>query len=122
MMRTTIDGLTKAKLLGAPVPILKTAHRKGAQSVPQGRMEKTMKYLVAGLGLIFAMGSANAFAITPSDQSAFNLCKAFVLTTYGSDARVTLHKIKRNTIELYVIKDGKTKVSCDKATYALTEV
>ena len=81
-----------------------------------------MKKLVAGLGLIFAMGSTNAFAITPKDQSAFNLCKAFALTAYGSDARVTLHKVKRNTIELYVIKDGKTKVSCDKATYALTEV
>ena len=81
-----------------------------------------MKKLVAGLGLIFAVGSANTFAVTPADQSAFNLCKAFALSDYGSDARVKLHKIKRNTIELYVIKDGKTKVSCDKATYALTEV
>jgi hypothetical protein len=81
-----------------------------------------MKKLVAGLGLIFAMGSINAFAATPSDQSAFNLCKAFALSAYGSDARVKLHKIKRNAIILYVIKDGKTKVSCDKVTYALTEI
>jgi hypothetical protein len=122
MMRTTTDGLTKAKLLGAPVPILKTAHRKGAQSVPKGRMEKTMKYLVAGLGLIFAMSSANTFAVTPADQNAFNLCKAFALSAYGSDARVELHKVKSNTIELIVIKDGKTKVSCDKATFALSEI
>ena len=81
-----------------------------------------MKKLVAGLGLIFAVGSANVFAITPADQSAFNLCQAFALSAYGSDARVTLHKVKRNAIILYVHKDGKTKVSCDKATYALTEV
>jgi len=81
-----------------------------------------MKKLVAGLGLIFAVGSANVFAITPADQSAFNLCQAFALSAYGSDARVTLHKVKRNVIILYVHKDGKTKVSCDKATYALTEV
>lgn len=81
-----------------------------------------MKKLVAGLGLIFAVGSANVFAITPADQSAFNLCQAFASAAYGSDARITLHKIKRNAIILYVHKDGKTKVSCDKATFALTEV
>lgn len=81
-----------------------------------------MKKLVTGLGLILAMGSANAFAITPLEQSQFNLCKSFAVTQYGSDARVELHKIKRDTIELIVIKDGKTKVSCDKATYALTEI
>ena len=81
-----------------------------------------MKYLATGLGLIFAMGSANAFAVTPLEQSQFNLCKSFVIAQYGSDARVELHRIKRDTIELIVIKDGKTKVSCDKATYALTEV
>ena len=81
-----------------------------------------MKKLVAGLGLIFAVGSANVFAVTPADQTAFNLCKAFASTAYGSDARIKLHKIKRNEIILYVIKDGKTKVSCDKATYALTEI
>ena len=44
------------------------------------------------------------------------------MAQYGSDARVELHRVKRDTIELIVIKDGKTKVSCDKATYALTEV
>lgn len=81
-----------------------------------------MKKLVAGLGLIFAVGSANTFAITSADQSAFNLCQAFALSAYGSDARVTLHKVKRDAIIMYVHKDGKTKVSCDKATYALTEV
>ena len=81
-----------------------------------------MKYLAAGLGLIFAMGSANAFAITPKEQSQFNLCKGFAMAQYGSDARVELHKVRRDTIELIVIKDGKTKVSCDKATFALTEV
>jgi hypothetical protein len=85
-------------------------------------MEKTMKYLVAGFGLIFAMSSANTFAVTSADQNAFNLCKAFALSAYGSDARVELHKVKSNTIELIVIKDGKTKVSCDKATFALSEI
>ena len=122
MTRTTTDGLTKAKLLGGSGPLFKTAYRKGAKSVPKGRMEKTMKYLVAGLGLIFAMSSANTFAVTPADQNAFNLCKAFALSAYGSDARVELHKVKSNTIELIVIKDGKTKVSCDKATFALSEI
>tara|TARA_B100002019_G_C21240383_1_gene585183 strand:- start:1365 stop:1571 length:207 start_codon:yes stop_codon:yes gene_type:complete len=68
------------------------------------------------------MGSANAFAITPKEQSQFNLCKGFAMAQYGSDARVELHRVKRDTIELIVIKDGKTKVSCDKATFALTEV
>ena len=81
-----------------------------------------MKYLVAGLGLIFAVGSGNTFAITPKEQSQFNLCKGFAMAQYGSDARVELHRVKRDTIELIVIKDGKTKVSCDKATFALTEV
>lgn len=81
-----------------------------------------MKKLITGLGLIFAMGSASTFAVTPSDQNAFNLCKAFALSAYGSDARVELHKVKSKTIELLVIKNGKTKVSCDKATFALSEV
>ena len=81
-----------------------------------------MKKLVAGLGLIFAVGSANTFAVTPLEQSQFNLCKSFAIAQYGSDVRVTLHKIRRDTIELYVHKDGKTKVSCDKATFALTEI
>ena len=34
-----------------------------------------MKKLVAGLGLAFAVGSVNAFAVTPLEQSQFNLCK-----------------------------------------------
>ena len=76
-----------------------------------------MKYLVAGLCLMFG-----ASALAGEDETAYAVCKAAAQIQYGSDAIVKLRKIKRNTVELVVIKDGKTFVSCDKATLQVTEV
>lgn len=51
----------------------------------------------------------------------YDICKAQAKIQYGLDAIIKLHKIKRSTVELVVIKDGKTIVSCDRETLALTE-
>lgn len=76
-----------------------------------------MKYLVAGLCLMF---STSVFA-GDKDTGAYAICSAQAKIQYGSEAIIKLHKIKRSTIELIVIKEGKTIVSCDRATLALTE-
>ena len=76
-----------------------------------------MKYLVAGLCLMF---STSVFA-DDKDTGAYAICSAQAMIQYGSDAIVKLHKIKRSTVEMIVIKDGKTIVSCDRETFALTE-
>ena len=52
----------------------------------------------------------------------YDICKAQAKIQYGLDAIIKLHKIKRSTVELIVIKDGRTIVSCDRATLALSEV
>lgn len=52
----------------------------------------------------------------------YDICKAQAKIRYGLDAIIKLHKIKRSTVELIVIKDGRTIVSCDRATLALSEV
>lgn len=77
-----------------------------------------MKYLVAGLCLMFG---ASALAGDNYDGH-YNICKAQAQIKYGLDAIIKLHKINRNSVELVVIKDGKTIVSCDRATLALSEV
>ena len=51
----------------------------------------------------------------------YDICKAQAKIQYGLDAIIKLHKIKRSTVELVVIKDGKTIVSCDRETLVLTE-
>lgn len=51
----------------------------------------------------------------------YTLCKAQAQIQYGSDAIIKLSKIKSKSVELVVIKDGKTIVSCDRETFALTE-
>jgi len=61
-------------------------------------------------------------AIAGEKEAAYAVCKAQAKIQYGSEAIIKLHKIKRSAIELVVIKDGKTIVSCDRATLALTEV
>ena len=76
-----------------------------------------MKYLVAGLCLMF---STSVFAGDNYDGH-YTLCKAQAQIQYGSDAIIKLSKIKSKSVELVVIKDGKTIVSCDRATLALTE-
>lgn len=76
-----------------------------------------MKYLVAGLCLMFG---ASALAGDNYDGH-YDICKAQAKIQYGLDAIIKLHKIKSNTVELVVIKDGKTIVSCDRETLALTE-
>ena len=83
-----------------------------------GAQEKTMKYLVAGLCLMF---TTSAFAGDNYDGH-YTLCKAQAQIQYGSDAIIKLSKIKNESIELVVIKDGKTIVSCDRVTFALSEV
>lgn len=77
-----------------------------------------MKYLVAGLCLMFG---ASALAGDNYDGH-YDICKAQAKIRYGLDAIIKLHKIKRSTVELIVIKDGRTIVSCDRATLALSEV
>lgn len=76
-----------------------------------------MKYLVAGLCLMFG---TSALAGDNYDGH-YSICKAQAQIQYGVDAIIKLHKIKRSTVELIVIKDGKTIVSCDRETLALTE-
>ena len=76
-----------------------------------------MKYLVAGLCLMFG---TSALAGDNYDGH-YTLCKAQAQIEYGSDAIIKLSKIKRSTIEMIVIKDGKTIVSCDRETFAVTE-
>lgn len=76
-----------------------------------------MKYLVAGLCLMF---STSVFAGDNYDGH-YTLCKAQAQIQYGSDAIIKLSKIKSKSVELVVIKDGKTIVSCDRETFALTE-
>lgn len=76
-----------------------------------------MKYLVAGLCLMFG---TSALAGDNYDGH-YSICQAQAKIQYGLDAIVKLHKIKRDTVELVVIKDGKTIVSCDRKTLALTE-
>lgn len=82
-----------------------------------GAQEKTMKYLVAGLCLMFG---TSALAGDNYDGH-YTLCKAQAQIQYGSDAIIKLSKIKRSVIEMIVIKDGKTIVSCDRETFAVTE-
>jgi hypothetical protein len=82
----------------------------------KGAKGETMKYLVAGLCLMFG---ASAFA--GEKETAYATCKAAAQIQYGSDAIVKLSKIKRNTVKLIVIKDGKKIVSCDRATLQVTE-
>lgn len=77
-----------------------------------------MKYLVAGLCLMFG---TSALADDNYD-SHYSICKAQAKIQYGVDAIIKLHKINRDSVELVVIKDGKTIVSCDRATLALSEV
>ena len=76
-----------------------------------------MKYLVAGLCLMF---STSVFAGDNYDGH-YTLCKAQAQIQYGSDAIIKLSKIKSKSVELVVIKDGKTIVSCDRETFVLTE-
>ncbi len=76
-----------------------------------------MKYLVAGLCLMFG---TSALAGDNYDGH-YTLCKAQAQIQYGSDAIIKLSKIKRSVIEMIVIKDGKTIVSCDRETFAVTE-
>ena len=76
-----------------------------------------MKYLVAGLCLMFG---TSALAGDNYDGH-YTLCKAQAQIEYGSDAIIKLSKIKRSAIEMIVIKDGKTIVSCDRETFAVTE-
>ena len=83
-----------------------------------GAQEKTMKYLVAGLCLMFG---TSALAGDNYDGH-YSICKAQAQIKYGLDAIIKLHKINNDTVELVVIKDGKTIVSCDRATLALSEV
>lgn len=76
-----------------------------------------MKYLVAGLCLMFG---TSALAGDNYDGH-YSMCAAQAKIQYGSDAIIKLHKIKRSVVELVVIKDGKTIVSCDRETLAITE-
>ena len=62
-----------------------------------------MKYLVAGLCLIF---STSVFA-DAKDNGAYAICSAQAKIQYGSEAIIKLHKIKRSTIELVVIKTAR---------------
>ena len=65
------------------------------------------------------MFGASAFA--GEKETAYATCKAAAQIQYGSDAIVKLQKIKRSTVELIVIKNGKKIVSCDRSTLEVTE-
>ena len=70
--------------------------------------------ILVGLCTIFASTQANGSA---SDiNRIYAECKSAVKVLYP-DAIIKLHKVKRSTLEILVIKNGKKVISSDKKTF-----
>ena len=70
---------------------------------------------------VILVGLCTIFASTQASGSASDInkiyaeCKSAVKVLYP-DAIIKLHKVKRSTLEILIIKDGKKVVSCSKET------
>ena len=66
---------------------------------------------------------ASVTALAGVDGVDYTACKSTAKEIYGEDVRVTLHKLKRSYVQMYVFtEDGKVKVNCDRDTLKIQEV
>jgi hypothetical protein len=66
---------------------------------------------------------ASVTALAGVDGADYTACKSTAKEIYGEDVRVTLHKLKRSYVQMYVFtEDGKVKVNCDRDTLKIQEV
>ena len=85
---------------------------------------KLNTYGIYLLTIIFFSGLfVSVTALAGVDGADYTACKSTAKEIYGEDVRVTLHKLKRSYVQMYVFtEDGKVKVNCDRDTLKIQEV